>query len=134
MLPSLDMIVKAVGGGVLLPGVVTAVALLLALRLRRGEPLALGAGLAAGFAALAVTGLAGVVAGVVAGWAIVACWRPSEPVSRAGVPVLAALLPGVLYLSHFNNYGDVPAASYLLVLAAPLCLGLTTLLPFGNGP
>jgi hypothetical protein len=55
-MPSPEVILNAVGYGLLLPAAVTVVALLLLLRLGGGEPLALGAGLAAGFVALSKTG------------------------------------------------------------------------------
>jgi hypothetical protein len=60
MVPSLDLIITAVGCGVLLPAVVTAAALVFCLRSTRpkggAEQLAVAAGLAAGFGALAATG------------------------------------------------------------------------------
>src|SRR5437879_4925284 len=57
MLPSPELLLNAVSYGVLIPAVVTVVALLLALRLGGGgEPAAVAAGLAAGFAALAASG------------------------------------------------------------------------------
>ena len=74
--------------------------------------------------------MAAVVPGALAGWALVAWLRPDPDISRAGAPALAVLLPGVLFVSYFNNYGNVPVASYLLLLAAPLCLGAVALLPF----
>jgi len=252
MLPSPDVILNAVGYGLLVPALVTVVALLLAVRLGGGEPAAVGAGLAAGFAALPATGqigleiyrpveawdwlpllgllaaaagwieqigkgsravrwvgrllvvgltagllvraqaarepkpialswypvvalvvlalwgvldlsarrrpsavtpallagvglaaaavaefaaftrvaqMGGVVAGTMGGWAIVAWRRPREGVVQAGVACLSVLLPGLLFAAYFNGYGDVPAASYLLLLAAPLLLGAVTLLP-----
>jgi hypothetical protein len=248
MLPSLSEILEMVGYGLVLPAVVAAAGVWLALRLGGGEPLGVGAGLAAGFAALAASqsdwrilrpeeswdwlpalgllaavmavgdrnalsrwsgrvvaaALTGVlllsaqakrgalppylfaslplivlilwalldlavrrrpgatlpalltlvafsaaalgemgdfltaaqrglvVAGTLAGWTFVAWRRPTPGVCRAGVGVLAVLLPGVLFVGAFNRYGDVPTLSYLLVLVAPLCLGAMSLLPFGK--
>jgi hypothetical protein len=248
MLPSPAEILEAVGYGLLLPAAVAVVGLLLALRLGGGEPLGVGAGLAAGFVALAATGqtdweflrpqeawdwlpalgllaavaasvervglarwsgrivvaalttiallvaqsrrepvpsylfgaiplavlilwtvldlaarrhpggllpalltlvafaaaalgemagfltvaqLGGVVAGALAGWALVAWRRPRPGVCRAGVGPFAVLLPGVLFVAFFNSYSDVPVASYFLLLAAPFCLGATALLQLG---
>jgi hypothetical protein len=73
--------------------------------------------------------MATVVPGALAGGALVAWLRPDPDISRAGTPALAVLLPAVLFISYFNNYSDVSAASYLLLLAAPLCLGVAALLP-----
>jgi hypothetical protein len=254
MLPSPAEILEAVGYGLLLPAAVAAVGLLLALRVGGGEPLGVGAGLAAGFVALAATGqtdwdflrpkeawdwlpalgllaavaaaaeqfvkwpvivrwagrvvvaalaavvlvraqsarephplepywhgafalavltlwgvldlavrrwpggtvpglltlvafaaaflgeragfltvaqLGGVVAGALAGWTLIAWRRPLPGVCRAGAGPFAVLLPGVLFVASFNSYSDVPAASYLLLLAAPFCLGATALLQLG---
>jgi hypothetical protein len=83
----------------------------------------------AGF--LTVAQLGGVVAGALAGWAPVAWRRPVPGICRAGVGPFAVLLPGVLFVAAFNSFSDVPAASYLLVLAAPFCLGATGLLQLG---
>ncbi len=252
MLPSLSEILEAVGYGVLVPAAVAALGLWLALRLGGGEPLGVGAGLAAGFAALAasqsdwsflhpqeswdwlpalallavvaataeqalkqttfsrwslrfvvaalatvaltnsqlkrgplppyligaiplavlvlwaVLGLAvsrrpgglvpalltaavfaaaalgemggfltvaqaaGVVGAALAGWAVIAWRRPLPGVCRAGVAVFAVLLPAVVFVAAFNRVSDVPPASYLLVLAAPLCLGALSLLQLGQ--
>jgi hypothetical protein len=85
-----------------------------------------------GFTRLAVMGA--VPAGALAGLALIA-WRwPREGIVRAGVPVLAALLPSILFTAFFNQVTDVPRVSYLLVLAAPLLLGLATLLPSSDPP
>ncbi len=255
MLPPPNVILYAVGFGLLVPAAVTVIALLLALRLGRGEPLAVGAGLAAGFVALAATEqiqwgflrpeeswdwlpalallaaaaafaeqigkpshvigwagrlvvaaltagllvraqsarqpvepywyaavalavvalwavldlaarrlpggtlpallalvalaaallaeladlltvahLGGVAAGALGGWAVVAWRRPQPGVCRAGVPPLAVLLPGLLFVAYFNTFSEVPAASYFLLLAAPLLLGVTLLLPARGAP
>jgi hypothetical protein len=79
-----------------------------------------------GFATVALMG--SVAVGALAGWAVVAGWRPDPAVCRAGIPVLAVLVPGLLFVSFCNAFADVPAASYLLTLAAPLCLGGAALL------
>jgi hypothetical protein len=78
--------------------------------------------------------LSGVLGGVLAGCALVAWRRPREGVTRAGVPVLAVLLPGLLFVTYFTtfSFSDVPAASYLLLLAAPLCLSAAALVPIGK--
>ncbi|HEX5269350.1 MAG TPA: hypothetical protein VFW33_02630 [Gemmataceae bacterium] len=251
MLPSAAEIAEAVGLGVLVPAAVAVVVLLLALRLGGGEPLGVGAGLAAGFAALAamdsdwgflrpaeswdwlpalgllavvvataergvkapavvrwavravaagltafllvraqssrdvvpswcygalalavlvlwglldlavtrrpgglvpalltvvafaaaglgemggfltVAQRAGVVAAALVGWAFVAWWRPLPAVCRAGVGVFAVLLPAALFVAAFNRSAEVPTASYLLLLVAPLALGAMSLLQLG---
>jgi hypothetical protein len=73
--------------------------------------------------------LSGVLAAVLAGCAVVGWLRPGQPIARATVPAFAVMLPGLLFLSYRNNFGDVPTASYLLLLAAPLLLGGTALFP-----
>jgi hypothetical protein len=81
-----------------------------------------------------VAQLAGVAAGALIGWAVVALLRPSVAVCRAGVPVVAILLPASLFVAYFNSFSDVPTTSYLLLLAAPLALGLAALLPLWAAP
>jgi hypothetical protein len=72
---------------------------------------------------------AGVLAAVLGGAACVARrYRPGSP-ARAAVPALAVMLPGLLFAGWFNTFSNVPAASYLLVLATPLAVGLTALFP-----
>jgi hypothetical protein len=98
---------------------------------------ALSAGVLAELAGLStIACLAEVVAGALIGCALIALWRPRPEVCRAGVPMLAVLLPGFLFLSYFNtySYSSVPPASYWLLLAAPLCLGVASLLPLGQSP
>lgn len=76
--------------------------------------------------------LAGVLAAVLAGSALVAWRRPREAVARAAVPALAVMLPGLLFVTVRNTFSDVPPSSYLLLLAAPLCPGAAVLLPLGR--
>jgi hypothetical protein len=90
--------------------------------------------LAAG-AVLALSGIlkfaqmAGVLAAVLAGCAGPARWPPGESPARGAVPGLSVLLPGLLFAGYFNTFSDVPPASFLLVLAAPLGPGVAALLP-----
>lgn len=72
--------------------------------------------------------LTGVLAAALAGCAAAGWRRPKAPVARAAVSALAVLLPGVLFVSSCNNFGGVPLTSYLLLLAAPLLLGVASLL------
>lgn len=83
-----------------------------------------------GFLTLAQLG--GVVAAALAGWALVAWWKPQPGVCLAGVPVLAILLPAVLFVAWFNKSNEAPPLSFLLLLAAPFFLGVTSQLPFGK--
>jgi hypothetical protein len=76
--------------------------------------------------------LAGVLAAVLAGCAALAWWRPSVALVRGAVPALAVMLPGLLFEGFVNNYGEVPAASFLLALATPLFLGAAAWLPAGG--
>jgi hypothetical protein len=95
---------------------------------------ALGAAALSEMAGMAtVAQRAGVLGGALAGWALVAWRRPQPGACRAGVGPFAVLLPGVLFVAFFNSksFSDVPAASYLLLLAAPFCLGATALLQLG---
>ena len=73
--------------------------------------------------------IAGVLGAVLIGCACVARWRPHPVVMTSAVPAFAVLFPGLLFVGFRNNFGDVPAASSLLALAAPLLLGATSLLP-----
>jgi hypothetical protein len=41
--------------------------------------------------------------------------------------------PGLLFTAHLNHFSEVPVASFLLVLAAPLCLGAVALLTGVSG-
>jgi hypothetical protein len=83
-----------------------------------------------GFLSLAQSG--GVAAAALAGWAVVAWWKPRPGVCLAGVAVLAVLLPAVLFVAWFNKSNAAPPSSFLLMLAAPLSLGATSQLPFGE--
>ncbi len=79
--------------------------------------------------------LAGVFAAVLAACAVLGWWLPNAAPSRGAVPAVAVLLPGLLFVgySSVSSYTEVPAASFLLVLAAPLALGATACLVPVNG-
>ena len=68
--------------------------------------------------------IAGIVAAVLAGGAVAAGLQPQLPLLRAAVPAVAVMLPGLLFVSFWNNFGEVPSTSYLLVLAAPVSLSV----------
>jgi hypothetical protein len=76
--------------------------------------------------------IAGVLAAVLAGCAGPARWSPGEPPARGAVPGLSVLLPGLLFAGYFNTFSAVPPASFLLVLAAPLGLGVTASPPYSK--
>jgi hypothetical protein len=84
----------------------------------------------AGFLSLAQ--MAGVVAAALLGWALVAWRRPLPGVCRAGVAVLAVLLPAILFVAWFNKTSDLPSASFVLLLAAPLVLATLSLVLLGR--
>ncbi len=78
--------------------------------------------------------MAGVLAAVLGGCAL-AGWRwRHAPVAEGAVPAFAVLVPGLLFGAWFNTFAQVPAASYLLVVAAPLLLALTALPPLAGLP
>jgi hypothetical protein len=83
-----------------------------------------------GFLTLAQLG--GVIAAALAGWALVAWWKPQPGVCRAGVAVLAVLLPAVLFVAWFNKSTETPPLSFLLLLGAPFFLGVTSQLPLSK--
>jgi hypothetical protein len=85
-----------------------------------------------GFGTLAQT--MGVLAAVCGACAVAGWLWPRAPVAAGTVPAFAVLLPGLLFVTYFRtySYSDVPAASYLLVLAAPLLLAVTLLPPLGR--
>jgi hypothetical protein len=114
----LDLAVRRLPGGTI-PALLTLTALAAVVMSEQG-----------GFLTLAQLG--GVVTGALAGWALVAWRRPRPGVCLAGVAVLAVLLPSLLFLVSFNSSSELPTASYLLLLAAPLCLGAMSLLPLGQ--
>ena len=90
-------------------------------------------GLSSG-AVLALAGImkfalvAAVPAAVLGGCAGAAWGDPGESAVRPALPAFAVALPGLLFSGWFNTFSDVPAASFLLVWAAPLALGVTAFL------
>jgi hypothetical protein len=70
--------------------------------------------------------LGGMMAAVLAIGMVVAWRRSSWPWIRGMVPGVAVLLPGLQAEGFLNNFSEVPATSFLLVVLAPLtsCLGL----------
>lgn len=66
---------------------------------------------------------------VLCGCSLVAFRVPRPNVTACAVPAFAVLVPGLLVVGRLNTFSNVPAESYLLLLAAPVALGLTGALP-----
>jgi hypothetical protein len=78
--------------------------------------------------------LAGIVAALLAVAAALA-WRWPLPEHLGSLtPALAVLLPGLLWNARFASYSEVPLASYVLVMAAPLASWLVALDPLRRLP
>jgi hypothetical protein len=99
-----------------LPALLTAVAVGAAIVLERADFLFLAQ-------------LAGVLAAVLGGCALLAWYRPATGPAQAVVPAVAVSLPGLMFAGYFNHFSEVPAASFLLVTATPLVLAATAWLP-----
>jgi hypothetical protein len=89
----------------------------------------------AGGAALELSGngklaqLAGVLAATLGGCAVVSWWYPQRSPVQGMVPGVAVLLPGLLLDGYLYAF-DVPLTSFLLLVTAPLALGVSVLPPF----
>jgi hypothetical protein len=59
--------------------------------------------------------LAGACAGV-------AWLHPRVPIVPGAAPILAVMLPDLLFAGFFGNYSKAPLTSFRLVLAAPLAV------------
>jgi hypothetical protein len=71
--------------------------------------------------------LMGLLAGTLGGCALISWWFPQQAFLRGMVPGVAVLLPGLLFLGYF--YAEMSLVNCLLVVAAPLALWISVLLP-----
>ncbi len=71
---------------------------------------------------------AGVVGAAALASSAVSLWRLTPKVVGSIVPAVAVILPGFLFVNHFNSNSEtpptIPSPSFLLLLLAPLPLGM----------
>lgn len=90
--------------------------------------IALGMGALLEFAGILMFAqMSGVLAAVLASCSLFA-WLVPSAACRGMVPAVAVLVPGLLFVGYRNHFSEVPPTCFLLVLAAPLLLGMTVCL------
>ena len=82
---------------------------------------------AAAIAKFAELGL--IVTGMLAGCCVASFCFPSRPLTSAIAPGWSVLYPGFLIEAKLYSYSEVPLASYILLLCAPLTIWLTAIPP-----
>lgn len=64
--------------------------------------------------------LAAIVAACCATSMLLSWWCHKLTLAGGAIPVIALLLPGLMFNGHFYNYSNVPPACFFLLLAAPI--------------
>ena len=65
---------------------------------------------------------------------VVWLWPRGLGMFRSAVPVVSVLFPSIFLSGYFNNYGDVPWASFLLLVIAPVTMWLGAFRLKGTAP